>query len=662
MRAIRRETRLQTNPVRLLPFVASVAAQPAADGRAERRSAAEAPAEASRLALVALRDARSRKWCSRWLRQAGFEVALADDAAEAMASVDERAPNVLVVDGGLQLENGLSICAVVRGIAALAELPVVAVCYGRGDFARAVDDKATHVVPKPVNWQLVAGLVESLVDGRELAIRLATTVAHLEAAERSIEVARKHISQDRDVDELTRLPNRVRFETLIERAAATRAPGFELAVLYLDLDRFKAINEIVGRDGGDRILQQVAERLREGLHTGDLLGRRGSGAGSAAVGRLSGDEFTVLLTHVDGRSTVLQAAQGLLRCLGDPFVVAGREVHLSATVGAAISTEEARTGELLLQRSELALCEAKRQGGGMTRFYDRSMETLSERNLDVHRMVKQAMKNDELRLHYQPLIDSARGRIVAAEALLRWVSPELGTVPPDEFLPAIEGTDLMLEIGEWVLRTACRQHQVWAADGLPSIRMAVNVAPSQLRRSNFADLVERLLRETGIDPSHLELELSERGMLRDDPQIRLQLESLNRLGVRLSLDDFGTGQSAIDYLKQFPLHVLKIDRSYVAGLSRSDRDAGLTLAMVDMAHSLRLAVVAEGVETQDQMDMLQGWGCDELQGFLFSPAVREQEFRQMLKSGLPAAIAAERARVTEDLTATVSELTEGAEG
>jgi diguanylate cyclase (GGDEF)-like protein len=647
---------LLPNSAKLLPFVPAAADRPRVDGP-ERRAGVKAPAEESRVALVALRDARSRKWCARWLRQARFEVVLAEDGAEALTGVEERAPSVLVVDGGIRLENGLSVCAAVRGVAELAELPVVAVCFGRGDFAQSVDDGATHVIPKPVNWQLVAGLVESLVEARELAARLSKTTQRLEAAEQSLEIAWNHIHEDRDVDGLTRLPNRSRFENLIERAVAARAPGSELAVLYLDLDHFKAINEIVGREGGNRILQQVAERLRDGLRAGDLLTRRGSGVGTAAVGRLSGDEFTVLLTHVEGRGAVRRAAQGLLLCLAEPFVVGEKEVHLSATVGAAISAPNTRTGEVLLQRAELALCEAKRQGGGMVRFYEESMESLSERNLDVHRMVKQALKNDELQLHYQPLIDSGRGRIVAAEALLRWYSPELGAVPPDDFLPAIEGTDLMLEIGEWVLRTACLQHQAWAAEGLPPIRMAVNVAPSQLRRSDLAALVERLLRETGIDPGQLELELSERGVLRDDPQIRLQLESLNRLGVRLSVDDFGTGQSAIDYLKQFPLHVLKIDRSYVADLTRSHRDAGLTLAMVDMAHSLRLAVVAEGVETQDQRDMLQGWGCDELQGFLFSPAVCEQEFREMLKSGLPSALAVQGGYLTEDLTEVTSELT-----
>lgn len=652
---------MQPNSAKLLRFVAPATDGQPADGAAATGSDAAERAGESRKALIALRDARSRKWCARWLRQANFEVVLVDEGSAAVAAAEEVPPSVLVVDGGMRLENGLSICAAVRAIAGLGDLPVVAVCYGRGDFARAVDDDATHVVPKPVNWQLVGGLVESLVEARELAARLAGTERLLEAAECSLDAARRHIDQNREVDGLTRLPNRSRFEDLIERAVAARSPGSEVAVLYLDVDRFKAINEIVGREGGDRILQQVAERLRDGLLGGDLLTRRGAGAGTAAVGRLSGDEFTVLLTHVDGREGVRRTAQGLLSCLAEPFPVAGKEVHLSATVGLAMSAGETRTGELLLQRAELALCEAKRQGGGTVRFYDASMESLSERNLDLHRMVKEALANNELHLHYQPLIDSGRGRIVAAEALLRWVSPKLGMVPPDEFLPAIEGTDLMLEVGEWVLRTACRQRQAWAADGLPPIRIAVNVALSQLRRSDLAGLVETLLRETGIDPCQLELELSERGVLSDDPQIRLQLQSLNRLGVRLSVDDFGTGRSAIDYLKQFPLHVLKIDRSYIAGLSRSARDAGLTLAMVDMAHSLRLAVVAEGVETLAQMEMLQGWGCDELQGFLFSPAVREQEFRQLLENGLPAGMVPETEYATEDLTEILSTVTEEGE-
>jgi diguanylate cyclase (GGDEF)-like protein len=525
----------------------------------------------------------------------------------------------------------------IRDLPGCAELPLVAICGHDDAVFKALAEGCTDAARKPVNWQLVGRRLELLVRMSSAVEELGRTRRRLREAELSAGEAERRLRLQNSVDHLTDLPNRSRFEDLVDRALTTAASDASLAVLYLDIARFKAINEIVGRVEGDQILRQVAARLRGCLQGKALVSHRRPGVGTAAVARMSGDEFTLLLTHVAGRRAVLQAAQVVLGVMAEPFAVTGRKIYLSVTLGVTVSAAEARSGELLLQQAELAMCEAKRQGGGMVRFYEESMENLSQRKVDLHRMLHAALEQGELSLHYQPLVDAASGRVVAAEALMRWQNAELGSVGPADFLPAAEGTDLMLTLGEWVLRTACRQLKEWADAGLPRIRMAVNIASCQLRRSDLAKVVRDVLNETGIDPRLLELELSEQGVFRHDVEILAQLEEIKRLGVRLSVDDFGTGQSAIGYLKRFPLDVLKIDRSYVAGLMNSESDAGIASAMVAMAHSLDLAVVAEGVEEESQLDLLREWGCDELQGFLFSPAVREEEFRQLLENGFAAA-------------------------
>lgn len=591
---------------------------------------------ARKLVVVASRSFRSRKWSQRWLERMGLDVALADSGASALAAVQESRPSVVLMDAGLRIGDSGSLFETLRALPATAEVPIVMICSGNREVQQALESGCADVARKPLNWQLISRRIDLLARMHCSLEELRRTREQLQVAERSIDDAERRLRRQGRFDHLTELPNRAGFESLIEKALATSRADTELAVLYLDLDRFKAINEIIGRPEGDLILRQVATRLQTCLSKDDLMVWSGSGVGTAAIARLSGDEFTLLLTHVVGRRGVLRAAQRLLRALADPFTLGKEEVYLSASVGVALSNGELDSGEQLLQHAELAMCEAKRQGGGMVRFFDHSMEPFTQRSAEIHQGLRRALEEGELSLHYQPLVDCSSGRVVAAEALLRWQHEEYGALSPADFLPAAEGTDLMLAVGEWVLRTACAQVVEWRREGLPRIRMAVNIASSQLRRADLAALVRKILTDTGLEPQLLELELSEKGVLRQDDEVLRQLRDLKEQGVRLSVDDFGTGQSAIGYLKRFPLDVLKIDRSYVAGLANNGSDAGIASAMVTMAHSLDLAVVAEGVEEECQLDLLREWGCDELQGFLFSPAVRAEEFRQILQSGFRA--------------------------
>jgi diguanylate cyclase (GGDEF)-like protein len=438
-------------------------------------------------------------------------------------------------------------------------------------------------------------------------------------------------SHSASLDPLTGLPLRRAYEKILDGALSGNVrTGSELAVLFLDIDRFKLVNETYGRRGGSQMLLQVAERLGACLRRRDLVVRSSSGLVTAAMGRLGGDAFSVMVSPVGGRDEVLLIATTVLDALSAPFALADTEVYLSASVGIALAPADGACAEELLQRAELAMVESRRRGGGLTRFYSRALSDARERALKIDRLLRKTLDRNELSLHYQPLIDARSQRIVGAEALLRWQHPELGNVPPMEFIPFAEETGFMVEIGRWVLRTACRQLREWIDDGLPTIRMATNISLCQLVRGNLPQLVDQALAEARLDPSLLELELSERGALRSDPDILRQLQALRSRGVRISVDDFGTGDSAIAYLKRFPLDTLKVDQSFVKGSSTDADDAAITSAMVAMAHRLRMRVVAEGVETAQQLDMLQDLGCEEVQGFLFSPAAPASIFRELL--------------------------------
>jgi EAL domain-containing protein (putative c-di-GMP-specific phosphodiesterase class I) len=350
--------------------------------------------------------------------------------------------------------------------------------------------------------------------------------------------------------------------------------------------------------------------------------------------RVGGGLFAALLTGLPG----WQEAKGVVRLLLDRlsgrYVAGAEEIILSANVGVAVAPTDGLTAESLLQKAELAVREAG-ESGGPIRFYRQSAHRMTERSRAIIRLLPNALANGDLRLHYQPFVEGSPSRICAAEALLRWDCPELGQVPPSEFVPLAEEAGLMLAIGTWVLRTACQQVRGWLNQGLAPSRVSVNVSLCQLMRGDLAQVVRGCLDETGIDASLLELELSERGVLRSDPDILRQLHGIRDLGVRLAIDDFGTGNSAVVYLKQFPIDILKIDQSLVRGVASSPEDAAITSATIAMARQLGLRVVAEGVEEAGQLDFLRRHGCSEYQGFLFSPAVPAEAFAEFLRNGLP---------------------------
>lgn len=420
-------------------------------------------------------------------------------------------------------------------------------------------------------------------------------------------------------DPLTGLPNR---SLLMDRlgqalAQAQRHQGL-LALLFLDLDRFKNVNDTLGHLLGDRLLCQVAERLRTALRECDT------------IARLGGDEFVVLLTDVQDVADAAHVADKLLAALAAPFVLGERELHINASLGVSLYPRDGQDADALLKYADTALYKAKEGGRNAYRFFSPDMDIEAHQRLRLENDLRRAASRGELSLHYQPQVVLSDGQVFSLEALLRWHHPVEGWIPPDRFIPLAEDTGLIHALGEWVLDTACQQMRQWQAQGLTNLRVAVNLSAHQLRRPGLDQCVQQALARSGLSPASLELEITESSMMQDPAQSLALLRRLRSLGVHLSIDDFGTGYSSLAHLTELPLQRLKIDRSFIAGLPADDRSAAIVEAVIAMARRLGLAVLAEGVETAEQCQLLKRSGCDEMQGFLLARPVPAEQVPALL--------------------------------
>ncbi|MEG2961666.1 MAG: EAL domain-containing protein, partial [Janthinobacterium sp.] len=421
-------------------------------------------------------------------------------------------------------------------------------------------------------------------------------------------------------DSLTGIPNRQAFlETLERELLRSKEHDKKFAVLFMDLDAFKRINDTLGHDVGDHLLKVVSERLRETIRPSDLVLRAEhefeSSSGGSNLARLGGDEFTILIPDLERVEDALNVAHRVKEAMRRPFMIEGHEIFVTASIGISLYPEDGEDCNSLLKYADTAMYHAKNCGKNNAKLYSSSltMEIMSHVKMEVG--LRKALQNNELYLLYQPQIDVPSTQIVGVEALVRWRHPERGIISPTEFIPLAEETGLIVPIGEWVLRTACNQAKAWQSDGGRAIRMAVNLSAKQFKDENLMQIVLSALADTGLDARLLELELTE-GTLMDDARATMAtLEQLRGIGVYLSIDDFGTGYSSMNYLKRFDVRALKIDKSFIAGLPQDTENAAITRAIIAMAHGLKMVVVAEGVETDEQLLMLEKYGCDMAQGY-----------------------------------------------
>ncbi len=436
-------------------------------------------------------------------------------------------------------------------------------------------------------------------------------------------------------DTLTGLPNRALFNELLGRAIhAARRHGRHLSVLCIDLDNFKRINDGLGHSAGDALVKTVAKRLKESVRRADAVGRVASGV---ELARLGGDEFTVLITDLDKPEDAGRVARRILGEVSRPLTLEGREVSMTASIGIATFPGDGDSVEELLKNADTAMYHVKKRGKNAYQFYSETMNAKALYRLTLETELRKAVENDEFEVHFQPLVDVRGGRVVAAEALLRWHSPTLGQVSPAEFIPAAEESSLILPIGHWVLRAACTQALAWQRPGAAPVRVCVNLSSLQLESPDLVERVRDTLQETGLDPSLLELEITETTMMRDVEHNIGTLLELRKLGITFSVDDFGTGYSSLSYLKRLPIDTVKIDRSFVRGLEQQQEDdTAIVSAIIALGHSMGLHIVAEGVETVGQLEFLARAGCDRVQGYLLGRPMPASAFTALLQEWRPA--------------------------
>ncbi len=499
-------------------------------------------------------------------------------------------------------------------------------------FADFVHPEDRHILSANIkNLSDADSLMElRLVRGKSKIIHTEMTLQKLAGAGKKAFMVQAHDITERKEDEerilfqanyddLTGLPNRSLFlDRLNQILANASRNGTNVGVMFIDLDGFKLVNDTLGHDVGDLLLQETAERLKKCVRNTDT------------VSRLGGDEFTVLMPNLHDPRDAPLVANRILEAVSTPFHLKGSDSFVSASIGITVYPEDAEAAGDLLRNADSAMYQAKEKGKANFQFFTDDLNREMKERLILKNGLIKAMDKKEIALFYQPKQDLENGAITGVEALMRWNSAELGMVSPARFIPVLQETGMMVEFGEWAVRSACLQHRAWLDAGLPPIRIAVNLSARQLREISFVSVFERALKEIGIGSESLEIEITESLLMADARNTVTAIEELHDLGIRVAMDDFGTGYSSLSVLKRFPIDSIKIDQSFVADITTSADDAEIIRAIVTIGKTLNKTVVAEGVETQEQVDILREYGCDQIQGYFFCPPIPAEELTEFL--------------------------------
>ncbi len=556
---------------------------------------------------------------SKTLQAAGLLTFEAVSGEEGLALFKEKKADAILLDvmmpSGM---DGYAVCTELRNLPEGRHVPIL-MMTGLEDLEsinRAYEVGATDFITKPINIPLLSHRVRYMLKGSY------TTQQLLHSEQRLHHMAY--------FDDLTELPNRHFFqENLQQMIALAQRKKLKLGVLFLDLDGFKRINDTLGHHLGDLVLQATSERLRKSIRLSDAFAQTGMSQNSISLARLGGDEFTALLSLIERNEDAAIVAERIRINLAQPLTFGEHELTTTTSIGIAIYPDDGKTADDLLKNADLAMYYAKRSGGNMYCYFSSYMMEIAMRKLTMENYLRKAVERNELNLYYQPQLDMDQGSFNGLEVLLRWDNKELGSISPTEFIPLAEETGLILHIGEWVLRQACSQAHIWCNQGISLSRIAVNVSAVQLLHRGFPALVGTILKETGLEPSLLELELTESALINDVDLVIEILEQLKQVGVQLAIDDFGTGYSSLSRLMNFPIDRLKIDQAFVRNLEQNSDNGAIAAAIIAMAGSMNMKVTAEGVETDVQFDFLKNKCCNEVQGYFLSkplPVDKVEEF------------------------------------
>jgi len=540
----------------------------------------------------------------------------AGSAEEALALLQTEEFDLVLSDIRMPGLSGLKM--IPRVIEHAPETAIIMIS-GEGTIESAIEAMragAFDYITKPFDIRHVLVAVRRALEYRALRLAKARYENHLEELVEQRTAERDHLAY---YDSLTNLPNRELFEDRLTQALPlVERYNKQLAVLFLCVDRFKKFADTLGHAAADKLLCQVAERLKDCVREGDTIARFG------------GEEFSILISQIDGAEEATTLVKRLQDALRAPFELNGQEFYLTASSGIGLYPEDATTPQQLLQHAGAALYRAKLQGGNQNQFFTTDINERALKRLTLECSLRRAVERKEFAVYYQPQVKADTGEITGMEALVRWMHPELGIVSPADFIPLAEDTGLIVSIGEWVLRTACAQTKAWHDAGFPHLRIAVNLSPRQFIQKDLVAMVRQTLRETGLDANYLELELTEGSVMEDNECAIATLQELRDIGIKISIDDFGSGYSSLSRLEHLPINVLKIDQSFVRDMTNNPKSAAIMTAIITLAHNLDLKVVAEGVEVEEQSKFLRLLKCDYMQGYLFSRPLTTEAFTRLI--------------------------------